>query len=197
MFGCVWNGAGTIDISILTDNYGSETTWEIVDEAGNVLGSGGPYNNTTQYNETAYVGANTCFEFKLYDSYGDGMCCQQGVGSVLVTDQSNNIIFEGTPVNLQSFTELSAYFETGMASSNSWECTPFGCADVGIGLGTYSTQLDCESDPNTGCYIATNINEIKPNNIEFKVYNVLGIEVDNIKLNTIYIINGKKIIKFK
>ena len=186
--------AGTIDISILTDNYGSETTWEIVDEAGNVLGSGGPYNNTTQYNETAYVGANTCFEFKLYDSYGDGMCCQQGVGSVLVTDQSNNIIFEGDPVNLQSFTELSAYFETGMASSNSWECTPFGCADVGMGNGSYATQYDCESDSaniNTPCFVVTSINEItnntKQNN---KMYDVLGRELTEIPTGKMYIKNG-------
>jgi hypothetical protein len=192
--------AGTIDVSILTDNYGSETTWEIVDEAGNVLGSGGPYNNTTQYNETAYVGANTCFEFKLYDSYGDGMCCQQGVGSVLVIDQSNNIIFEGDPVNLQSFTELSAYFETGMASSNSWECTPFGCADVGMGMGTYATQLDCESDTaniNTPCFVITSINEIELSNKINKIYDILGREWKSEIINLpkgIFIINNNKII---
>jgi len=187
--------AGTIDVSILTDNYGSETTWEIVDEAGNVLGSGGPYNNTTQYNETAYVGANTCFEFKLYDSYGDGMCCNQGVGSVLVTDQSNNIIFEGTPNNLQNFTELSSYFETGMGSSNSWECTPFGCADVGIGNGSYATQYDCESDSaniNTPCFVVTSINEIINNSKQdSKMYDLLGRELKKLSSKQVYIKNQR------
>ena len=193
--------AGTIDVSILTDGYGSETTWEIVDESGNVYGSGGPYSNNTQYNETAYVAIfPSCFELKIYDSYGDGMCCAQGVGSVLITDQNNNVIFEGTPTNLQNFSEINVYFETGTGSSNSWECTPFGCADVGMGMGTYATQLDCESDTaniNTPCFVITSINEIESNNTNNKIYNILGIEVDNIKLNTIYIINGKKIIKFK
>tara|TARA_R110001592_G_scaffold18404_1_gene76406 strand:- start:876 stop:2663 length:1788 start_codon:yes stop_codon:yes gene_type:complete len=186
--------AGTIDISILTDNYGSETTWEVVGEDGTVYGSGGPYNNTTQYNETAYVPSNSCFEFKLYDSFGDGMCCQQGVGSVIVTDQSNNTIFEGDPVNLQSFTELSAFFETGMGSSNSWECTPFGCADVGIGMGTYATQFDCESDStnvNTPCFVMTSVNEIANiNQQDNKMYDVLGRELSEVPSGKMYIKNG-------
>jgi len=187
--------AGTIDVSILTDGYGSETTWEIVDESGNVYGSGGPYSNNTQYNETAYVAIfPSCFELKLYDSYGDGMCCANGVGSVLVTDQNNNIIFEGDPVNLQNFSEISVYFETGMGSSNAWECTPFGCADVGIGNGSYATQYDCESDSaniNTPCFVVTSINEItnntKQNN---KMYDVLGRELTEIPTGKMYIKNG-------
>ena len=193
--------AGTINVSILTDGYGSETTWEIVDESGNVYGSGGPYSNNTQYNETAYVAIfPSCFELKLYDSYGDGMCCANGVGSVLVTDQNNNVIFEGNPNNLTNFTELNAYFETGMGSSNSWECTPFGCADVGIGFGTYSTQLDCESDStnvNTPCFVLTSINEIELSNKINKIYDVLGREykskVGELK-NGLYIIDNTKII---
>tara|TARA_Y100000385_G_scaffold93519_1_gene96618 strand:- start:1410 stop:2513 length:1104 start_codon:yes stop_codon:yes gene_type:complete len=179
--------AGTIDVSILTDGYGSETTWEIIDEFGQVYGSGGPYSNNTQYNEMAYVAIfPSCFELKLYDSYGDGMCCANGVGSVLVTDQNNNIIFEGDPTNLQNFSEISVYFETGMGSSNSWECTPFGCADVGMGNGSYATQLDCESDSaniNTPCFTVTSINEI-----------VKETEIDN-NYNGIYDILGRKYTK--
>jgi hypothetical protein len=190
--------AGTIDVSILTDGYGSETTWEIVDESGNVYGSGGPYSNNTQYNETAYVAIfPSCFELKLYDSYGDGMCCANGVGSVLVTDQNNNIIFEGDPVNLQNFSEISVYFETGMGSSNSWECTPFGCADVGMGNGSYATQFDCESDSlnvNTPCFVVTSINEIELSNNYNKIYDVLGrewkVQFGDLPKG-IYIINNK------
>ena len=193
--------AGTIDVSILTDGYGSETTWEIVDESGNVYGSGGPYSNNTQYNETAYVAIfPSCFELKLYDSYGDGMCCANGVGSVLVTDQNNNIIFEGDPVNLQNFSEINVYFETGAGSTNSWECTPFGCADVGMGMGTYATQLDCESDTaniNTPCFVITSINEIELSNNINKIYDILGREYKSKvgKLeNGLYIIDNVKVI---
>ena len=189
--------AGQIDVLIFTDGYGSETTWEVIDEMGNSFGVGGPYNNNTQYNEIAYVSYNTCFAFKLYDSYGDGMCCANGVGSVLVTDQSNNTIFEGDATNLQSFTEVNTYFKTGMGSSNSWECTPFGCADVGIGLGTYFTQLDCEADTATGCYIISGINEIKPINNYGKIYDILGREYKSKVgdlLKGLYIIDNKKVV---
>jgi hypothetical protein len=193
--------AGTIDVSILTDGYGNETTWEIIDEFGQVYGSGGPYSNNTQYNEMAYVAIfPSCFELKLYDSYGDGMCCAQGVGSVLVTDQNNNIIFEGDPTNLQNFSEISVYFETGMGSSNSWECTPFGCADVGMGNGSYATQYDCESDSsnvNTPCFVVTSINEIELSNSYNKIHDILGREykskVGELKKG-LYIIDNKKIL---
>ena len=191
--------AGTIDVSIFTDGYGNETTWEIVDESGTVYGSGGPYSNNTQYNETAYVAIfPSCFELKIYDSYGDGMCCAQGVGSVLVTDQNNNVIFEGDAVNLQNFSEINVYFETGSGSGLSWECTPFGCADVGVGLGSYATQYDCESDSanaNTPCFVITSIDEIKSINKENKIFDILGREW-NVNINNLpkglYIINSQK-----
>ena len=145
--------AGTVDISITTDNYGSETTWEVLDEAGNVISSGGPYGNQQTYNETAIVPANGCFSFMLYDSYGDGMCCANGVGAVLVTDASGNLIFEGDPVNLQNFSELGTYFSTGAATGDAWDCSPFGCIEVTPGTGSYVSESVCESDPTTGCYV--------------------------------------------
>jgi hypothetical protein len=187
--------AGTIDVAIFTDGYGSETTWEIIGDYGWLYGSGGPYSNNTQYNEMGYVAISpNCFEFKLYDSYGDGMM-DNGVGEVLVTDQNTNIIFAGNQSNLVNFTEISVYFETGIGTLNAWECTPFGCADVGAGLGTYATQLDCEADSTTSCYIISSINEIKPIESFNKIYDVLGREVIDIRLNTIYIRNNKKYIQ--
>ena len=195
--GEVLNGidAGVINVSILTDGYGSETTWEIKAEDGTVIGSGGPYSNNTQYNETAFVNPTECFTFSLYDSYGDGMCCANGVGEVLVQDINGNVIFEGDPANLQNFNEISEYFSTGLGSGDAWECTPFGCADIGSG-GTYATQLDCEADPTTGCYVITSVEEIKNTNILLPTYDVYGREVKKLQKNMMYITNNKKFIKF-
>lgn len=155
--------AGLIDIAITTDGYGSETTWDVTAEDGSILASGGPYGSNVTLNETASVGASECFTFNLYDSYGDGMCCTNGVGSVLVTDASGNIIFEGDPVTLQNFTAIPAPFSTGLASGDAWECTPFGCADVGAGFGSYASETDCEADPTTGCYVVSSIDENQAN----------------------------------
>ena len=155
--GQVLNGidAGTINVSILTDGYGSETTWDIKDESGNVLGSGGPYGNNQQINETAIVAAQECYIFTLYDSYGDGMCCTNGVGQALITDANGNVIFEGDPTNLQNFTEIGEAFHTGSSTGATldWECSPFGCVEGTPGLGDFFTQSQCESDPTTGCYV--------------------------------------------
>jgi hypothetical protein len=83
---------------------------------------------------------------------------------------------------------------------NSWECTLLGCVDVGIGLGTYATQLDCESDPNTMCYIISNINEIKPIIGFNKIYDLMGrefkSEVGDLPKG-LYIINNKKVVIIK
>ena len=101
--------------SLSTDGYGSETYWEVIAEDGTILGSGGSYaSNTTIPTENVLVPGNQCFEFILYDSYGDGMCCANGVGSVLVQDASGNIIFDGNSTNLQNFNEISTAFSTGV-----------------------------------------------------------------------------------
>jgi hypothetical protein len=188
--------AGLINIDITTDGYGSETTWDIKAEDGTVVASGGPYGSNTTYNEIASVGATQCFTFSLYDSYGDGMCCTNGVGSVLVQDGSGHIIFEGDPVTLQNFSEIGIYFSTGLGTGDAWECTPFGCADVGAGAGSYPTQTDCEADPTTGCYVMTSIKEIESINMLLPTYDIFGREVVKTQKNTMYIRNNKKFIKF-
>ncbi len=71
-----------IEVNILTDNYGSETTWEITDASSNVVASGGGYadGGSTLYNELACL-ADGCYTFTIYDAYGDGICCQFGNGN--------------------------------------------------------------------------------------------------------------------
>ena len=104
--------SGTIYVDILTDAYGSETSWEIIDEDGVQYANGGQYSNNTQYNETAVILPGKCYSFNLYDSYGDGMCCSNGLGIVLVYDSLGNIIFDGNASNLQNFTEINSYFSS-------------------------------------------------------------------------------------
>ncbi len=78
-FNVVLNGE-SIDLIIVTDNYGSETTWTIVDGDGNTVSSGGPYGNNTTYSEIICL-SEGCYDFTISDSYGDGICCEFGTGS--------------------------------------------------------------------------------------------------------------------
>ncbi len=73
----------TVQLDLTTDNYGSETTWELVDDAtSTVLYSGGPYSDGASQNfiETWCLPVG-CYTFTIYDSYGDGICCAYGSGS--------------------------------------------------------------------------------------------------------------------
>ncbi|TNF29546.1 MAG: T9SS type A sorting domain-containing protein, partial [Bacteroidetes bacterium] len=81
------NSGTTVNITIVPDNYGSETTWRVKDPNGNVIESGGPYsnNNNTPINVTLENLANGCHTFEIDDSYGDGICCAYGQGSFTIS----------------------------------------------------------------------------------------------------------------
>lgn len=71
-------GSGPIEttISVLTDCWGSETTWELRDATTAVIASGGPYGNLATY-ETTVCLSDACYEFEIFDSYGDGLAGTQ------------------------------------------------------------------------------------------------------------------------
>ena len=78
-------GGTTIDVNILTDDYGSETSWAVLTMDGLELASGGPYSNGVNNTYTYEVCIpDTCVEFVIYDSYGDGICCDWGEGEYWV-----------------------------------------------------------------------------------------------------------------
>jgi PKD repeat protein len=91
-----------VTVAIAVDNYGGETTWDIQTTGGDVIASGGPYPNNmygTTY-ETSVCLSEDCFEFNIYDSYGDGICCGAGFGGYSITDAGGNEII----VNGDDFT---------------------------------------------------------------------------------------------
>jgi hypothetical protein len=85
----------TVQISITTDNYGDETTWILTKSNGGVVASGGPYGNQQTYNQTVSLEDNECYEFTIFDDFGDGICCQYGQGSYTLTTSNGQIIATG------------------------------------------------------------------------------------------------------
>ncbi|MCB0782586.1 MAG: trypsin-like peptidase domain-containing protein [Flavobacteriales bacterium] len=89
-----------ITVSITLDDYGSETTWELADQQGNVLATGGPYANNqngTVVTEDLCV-ASGCYEFTIFDSVGDGICCDYGLGSYEILDDQGTVLGSGNGV---------------------------------------------------------------------------------------------------
>ena len=62
------------------DDYGEETTWQLAQDGGGVVASGGPYNNfeNIQIQQDLCVATGQCYTFTIYDSFGDGICCYTG-----------------------------------------------------------------------------------------------------------------------
>jgi hypothetical protein len=71
-------GQVEVIVRIIPDNYPQESSWILQAGNGSTLASG------TSNSDTICVPANTCMTFTMRDTYGDGMCCQYGVGSFTV-----------------------------------------------------------------------------------------------------------------
>jgi hypothetical protein len=87
----------TITLSLILDNYGSETTWSLRNSAGALVASGGPYNNGAagQTIRQNFCLPDDCYRFEIRDSYGDGICCGYGNGSYTLKDAAGKTIAAG------------------------------------------------------------------------------------------------------
>ena len=81
-------------VSLLTDDYGDETSWEIEDSQGNVVASGDGYDDATQYTIPNCL-ADGCYTFTIYDEYGDGICCEWGNGAYELLSPDGDVMGEG------------------------------------------------------------------------------------------------------
>ena len=142
----------TITLDLLTDNYGSETTWNFADSSGNIIAQGGGYsNNNTSSSEIEIPSADECYTFTINDSYGDGICCQYGTGSYSITDDSGNVIVSG-------------------GEFSSTESTTFRVGES-LGLNSFMDEnLKIFPNPSNGVFtIKTTLT-----NSSYKVHNLIG-----------------------
>ncbi|MDX1477443.1 MAG: M12 family metallo-peptidase [Saprospiraceae bacterium] len=85
------SGTNALTLTIVLDNYPEETTWDVRDGSNNVIASGGPYGafpDGSTVTENMCV-PNGCFDFTIYDSFGDGICCAYGSGSYTLTEDAS------------------------------------------------------------------------------------------------------------
>jgi hypothetical protein len=101
-------GGGTSDcvgaevtLSLLTDNYGSETSWTLQDANGTTVESGSGYGNNTNYTFNWNL-ADGDYTFTINDSYGDGICCSYGNGSYSLDEGNTNIANGGSFTSSES-----------------------------------------------------------------------------------------------
>lgn len=101
-------GCADVTLTLNLDNYPEETDWEITDAGGNVVASGGPYGNQPDGStvvQTACLSTG-CYDFTIYDSYGDGLCCGYGVGSYILRDASGATLASGASFGFSETTNF-------------------------------------------------------------------------------------------
>lgn len=81
-----------VKLSIVFDGYGSETTWEILDEDDEVVFSGGPYEDGQESVSVDLCIEDGTYTFTVYDDYGDGLS-YPNEGSVILTF-GDEVLFE-------------------------------------------------------------------------------------------------------
>lgn len=85
---------GNVSLNLTTDNYGSETSWTLTDEAGTTIDQGSSYSNGQTITKNWNL-AEGKYTFTIYDSYGDGICCSYGNGSYSLTDGCSTTLKSG------------------------------------------------------------------------------------------------------
>lgn len=131
-----------LSLSLTFDDYASETSWVFVDENGVIIAESPAYDdsfNNTTITEDFMVNPDTCYTFTVFDSYGDGFCCDYGIGAYILSLDNGTVIKEGG--------EFETVESTYMKIVDNIDCPIAGtpCDD-----GNPDTILD-ESDGSCGC----------------------------------------------
>lgn len=170
-----------LTFELKTDNYGYETYWQITNDAGTVLASGGntlvgpdgggagvagptnpgAYGNNTVVSTQVTLPADDCYNVLVVDDYGDGMCCQYGSGYYRLKEANGTILISG-----------------GQFAGD--ESTPFGYEAVtSVPELTEVNQLNLFPNPvSNDLMLQFDLTESMPLNIA--VYNTLGQKVGTV-----------------
>lgn len=109
----------TTVITVTTDRFASETSWTLTDvTAGQVVDEiqRGDYNNETTYSSTYCLDPTHCYEWRIADSFGDGICCSYGSGSYSISYDGNTVAISNSGNN--PFSGSSATESFGNCSSS-------------------------------------------------------------------------------
>ena len=121
----------SVELEIVTDDYGFETAWQLEDESNTVIHEGGnlsviPGGNQSASPEDdgAYNNNSTityswclsegCYNYTIYDDWGDGICCDYGNGSYTITNlDDGSILASGGDFGVSETVQICVSEEDG------------------------------------------------------------------------------------
>ena len=108
-----------INVNIATDDFPGETTWQVQNEFTDTIATGGPYNTSDIVVNELICLVDGCYEFTIFDSAGDGICCGIfGDGFYTVTDDTGIILAEGGDFTFSETTSICAVLDTHSTADN-------------------------------------------------------------------------------
>lgn len=82
-------------VTINTDLYGEETSWEITDDSDAVVATGGPYTRGVATYEQEVFLEDGCYTFTIFDAYADGQQDGTVTGSASIDCSILNLLTAG------------------------------------------------------------------------------------------------------
>ena len=158
---------------------------EITDGGGGVLASGGPYSTAGSTVVVEACLADACYDFTIYDSYGDGICCGYGNGSYsLVEDATGSVLASGGAFGSSETTNFCV--PTGGGGGCTYSVINSNGFESGWGIWNDGGS-DCRRSANdsqyasTGTYCArlrdnTNTSVMTTDNLNLAAYDELLVE---------------------
>jgi len=152
-------GCQTITMELTLDLFGSETTWELKDANGSIVGSGGPYEDKQEgvvISETFCLPTG-CYTYSIFDSRSDGLCCGYGNGSLTLTSETGEELFAATAFGSSSSGDFC--IDTGGDGNDANDdCAPIDfTANQVISYGGTQDRGNVDvTDNGTGLYLERN-----------------------------------------
>jgi len=144
-------GGKVLEIKILTDNYGHETSWSLKKD-GVAINTGSGYESRTEYYDSTCLPQNECYEFEIIDAYGDGICCGYGSGLYeLILD--GEIVFSGGEFTSSETTQICVESSDDDSNDDDDSPTASPTADPTAGPTAGPTAIptaDPTADPTAG-----------------------------------------------
>jgi lysyl endopeptidase len=155
-------GTTQVQLDLLTDDWAQETTWEFRTTGGTVLYNGGPYqesaDDNTLFTEFFDVDLSQCYEFEIFDTAGDGICCGFGIGSYELTTDTGAVIFSGGEFGDSELTEVRIASTLGSESNT--------LSNVALYPNPANSQITIALSDNSA-------------NTSFRIINLLGQNISN------------------
>ncbi|MBR9845654.1 MAG: T9SS type A sorting domain-containing protein [Algicola sp.] len=88
-----------LTLDLITDDFPNEIEWNLKDSNGIVLYQSPVYvdgvDDFQNFSEDFTINTNECYVFEITDSFGDGICCNQGIGSYTLTTLEGDTVVTG------------------------------------------------------------------------------------------------------